>query len=114
MSNNNYKIKIGDIKDLINPMGYCYASDKITIDGLPVGYMYREKSEDEEDSGWRFYSGTETEEYVEKEHHFMMFDLNYLANCDPTIIPYLKAKKGIEFERIEGTDKFVEITDTSF
>jgi len=108
---NEYKIKPEDIKDLINPMGYCYASDTITIDGLPVGYMHREKSEDEEDSGWRFYSGTETEEYVEDEHHFMMFDLNYLANCDPTIIPYLKSKKGIELERVEGTDKFREIKE---
>jgi hypothetical protein len=108
---NNYRLKPENIKDLIHPSGYCYASDTITIDGLPVGYMYREKSEEEEDSGWRFYSGTETDEYVENEHHFMMFDLNYIANCDPSIIPYLKSKKGTELERIEGTDKFSIIED---
>ncbi|HCT30392.1 MAG TPA: DUF2185 domain-containing protein [Bacteroidales bacterium] len=109
MSSNNYKLKPEDIKDLINPMGYCYASDQITIDGMPVGFMYREKAEEEEDSGWRFYSGKETQEYVENGHHFMMFDLNYIANCDPAIIPYLKSKREIEYERIEGTDKFEEI-----
>lgn len=108
MNNNNYIIKIDNIRDLIPPMGYCYASDKITIDGFPVGYMHREQPEDAEDSGWRFYSGTETDEYVEDEYHFMMFDVNYIANCDPSIIPYLKSKRGTEFERIEGTDKFRE------
>lgn len=108
---NTYKIKVEDIKDLIHPMGYCYASDKITIDGLPVGYMYREASEEEGDSGWRFYSGTETDEYVEDEHHFMMFDVNYIANCDPAIIPYLKSKRGVELERVEGSNKFIEIKE---
>ncbi len=106
MNYNNYKIKPDQIKDLIEHKGYCYASDMITVDGLPVGYMHRETPEDEDDTGWRFYSGTETDEYVENEYHFMMFDLNYIANCDPTIIPYLKSKKGTELERIEGTNQF--------
>ena len=37
----------------------CIATDRITVDGLPVGYMYREKPEEGDpferyDSGWRF------------------------------------------------------------
>ena len=36
----------------------------------------------------------------------MMFDVNYIANCDPAIIPYLKSKVGTELERVDGTDKF--------
>jgi len=106
MNYNNYKLKPDQIKDLIEHPGYCYASDKITVEGLPVGYMHREIPEDEDDTGWRFYSGTETDEYVENEYHFMMFDLNYIANCDPAIIPYLKTKKGNELERVDGTEKF--------
>ncbi|MGD9977409.1 MAG: DUF2185 domain-containing protein [Bacteroidales bacterium] len=101
-----YKIKPEDVKELTPPRGYCYASDMITVDGLPVGYMHREKAEAEDDSGWRFYSGIETEEYVDNEYHFMMFDVNYIANCDPAIIPYLKSKVGTELERVDGTDKF--------
>ena len=101
-----YKIEPDNIKQLIAQSAYCYASDKITIDGMPVGYMYKEKPEDADDSGWRFYSGTETEEYVSNEYHFMMFDLNYIANCDPSIIPYLKNKVGTELERIGDTQTF--------
>lgn len=111
MSSNHYRIKPEQIKDLVPPMGYCYASDKITIDGEPVGFMHREQPEDPDDSGWRFYSGTETEEYVEDEHHFMMFDVNYIANCDPAIIAYLKSKRGSEWERVGGSDTFVQVVD---
>ncbi|MCB9001179.1 MAG: DUF2185 domain-containing protein [Bacteroidales bacterium] len=106
-----YKIKPEDVKEIVAGTRYCYASDRVSVDGLPVGYMYREKPEDEDDSGWRFYSGTETEEYVEDEYHFMMFDLNYIANCDPTIVPYLKTKVGAELERVSGTDKFQPVQD---
>lgn len=90
---------------------YCYASDRITVDGMPVGYMHREEPEDEDDSGWRFYSGDETEEYVAVPHHFMVFSLNYIANCDPAVIPYLKQKVGTELERIDGTDRFLILED---
>lgn len=106
-----YKISPDDVQELIVPRGYCYASDTITVDGMPVGYMYKEPPEEPDDSGWRFYSGTETEEYVADEYHFMMFDLNYIANCDPAIIPYIKNRIGTELERIEGTDRFRLVRD---
>jgi hypothetical protein len=104
-----YILKPDEIKELIEQKGYCYASDMITVDGHKVGYMHREAREDEDDSGWRFYSGQETEDYVENEHHFMMFDLNYIANIDPAIIPYLKMRTGAELDRIEGTDEFERV-----
>jgi hypothetical protein len=104
-----YKLRPEDIKELIPPMGYCYASDMITIEGHKVGYMHREPREEEGDSGWRFYSGLETEEYVEDEHHFMMFEVNYIANLDPDIIPYLKSRTGTEFERVENSNEFIKI-----
>ena len=111
MENFKYKLKPEEIKELITQKGYCYASDMITVEGFPVGYMHREAREEEDDSGWRFYSGLETEEYVENEYHFMMFDLNYLANLDPAIIPYLKMRTGTELERVEGTDTFEKVSE---
>lgn len=112
MSKFKYVIPPDQVKQLIEQKGYCYASDMITMDGYKVGFMHREKREDEDDSGWRFYSGHETEEYVENEHHFMMFDLNYIANIDPAIIPYLKSRTGTELERDEDTDTFSRISDS--
>lgn len=106
MTDNKYKLQVSDVQDLIKPMGYCIASDRITVDGEKVGFMYREEKEDDEDSGWRFLAGDETDEYLEDQQHFMMFDVNYIANIDPAIIPYLKWKKGSELERIKNSDTF--------
>ncbi len=92
-------------------MGYCYASDMITVDGHCVGFMHREEREEEGDSGWRFYSGLENEEYVEDPHNIMMFDVNYIANLDPAIIPYLKLRTGTELERVPGTDTLRRIEE---
>ena len=112
MADNKYKLQVADVQDLIKPMGYCIASDRITVDGEKVGFMYREEKEDGDDSGWRFLAGDETDEYLEDTHHFMMFDVNYIANLDAAIIPYLKWKKGTEFERIAGTDEFKKYNES--
>jgi len=104
-----FKLNPDDIKQLIGPMGSCLASDKITVDELPIGYMYREEPEEENDSGWRFLSGTETQEYIDDPNNSMVFEINTVANYDASIIPYLKSPIGSEFERVENSDKFAEI-----
>lgn len=111
MSNFRYVLSLDKIEPLIEQKGYCYASDMVTVDGHKVGYMHREPREDEDDSGWRFYSGLETDEYVDNEHHFMMFDLNYIANIDPAIIPYLKMRTGAELERNADADTFSRVEE---
>ena len=55
------KIKEDSIKRLINSVGGCMATDKITVDGELVDFMYREQPDFDSDSGWRFLSGTETQ-----------------------------------------------------
>jgi hypothetical protein len=52
-------MKAEEFIDLIPPMGFC-ATDKITVDGMNVGYMYREEPEDKMDSGWRFFQELKT------------------------------------------------------
>ena len=46
-----FKISRDQIRRLIPNMGGCYASDRITVDGAPVGYMYREPPDHDADSG---------------------------------------------------------------
>jgi hypothetical protein len=106
MKPKNFKLEAGQIKRLIKPMGGCIASDKITVEGLPVVYMYREEPDFEQDSGWRFFSGTETQEYVDDADNLAIYNVNTIANYDSAIIPYLELEEGTELERIEGTDKF--------
>ena len=87
------------IKRLIEPMGYCIASDRITVDGGKVGYMYREEGDGPADSGWRFFEGSENQEYADEPSHFGLYDVNTIANYDREIIPLLDSPVGSAFER---------------
>ncbi len=107
MSEDNFIIPPEEIKDLIKPMGFCLVSNKITVDGEKVGFMYREKPEDKNDSGWRFLSGTETQDYVDNPHTSKIMDTNTVANYDKAIIPYLSLPYGTELERLSDSDEFV-------
>ena len=110
MAEKNFKIKSDQFVDLVSPMGGCFATDKITVDGMKVGYMYREEPEEPMDSGWRFFSGTENQEYVDDPNNTMIYAVNTIANYDKAIIPYLNLPFGSELERVEGSDKFEIIT----
>lgn len=108
---NRFLIEPENIKQLIEPMGFGLVSDKITTQGNKVGYMYREEPEDEADSGWRFLSGTETQEYVENPNNSMLFEVNTIANYDPAIIPYINFPAGTELERKKDTDEFIPVEE---
>lgn len=107
----NFKLKADQIKRLIPNLGACIATDKITVDGLKVEYMYREESGEETDSGWRIFSGTETQDYVDNYKNSAVYDLNTIANYDKAIIPYLELPIGTELERIPDTDRFDKIDE---
>jgi hypothetical protein len=106
VSTKHFLFNESNIRDLVHEMGYSICSNKITVEGEKVGYMYREEPMDDEDSGWRFLSGTESQEYADNPDNSKAFGVNTIANHDPAIIPYLKLPKGTELERIEGTDNF--------
>jgi len=101
-----FKIPGHQIKRLIPNMGACFASDRITVDGAPVGYMYREQPDNGIDSGWRFFAGDEPEEYIDHPDNLAIYDVNTICNYDPAIIPFLDAPVDSSFSRIPGTDKF--------
>lgn len=106
MTPKKFKISGQDIKQLIIPIGGCIATDKITVDGEPVEFMYRETPQFDHDSGWRFLSGTETQEYADDADNWAIYDVNTIANYDASIIDYLDSPIGTELERVKGTNKF--------
>lgn len=83
-------------------MGYCLATDKITVDGLKVGYMYRENPDNEHDSGWRFFSGDEDDDYANNPENIDIHDVNTIAHYDNEIIPLLDAPYNVAFGRGEN------------
>lgn len=91
--------------------GSCFATDLITVHGHRVGFMYRENPDDDIDSGWRFFAGTESQDYVDNPENLAIYDVNTIANYDPEIIPLLNAPHRCAFQRDPDSGKFVS---TSF
>lgn len=106
-----YVLESDALADLAVGYGTAVASDQITVSGRAVGYMYRDEPEDDADSGWRFLSGDESQEYLDDERHVDVFDVNEIANLDEAIVPYLDADVGTQLVRIDGTDEFADADD---
>ncbi|WP_374204718.1 DUF2185 domain-containing protein [Rathayibacter sp. VKM Ac-2927] len=55
------------------------------------------------DTGWQFFSGDDSEEYLQDWSNLFVHSLNLVANCDPTIVPYLHLPRGTELLRTGAT-----------
>lgn len=87
------------IRPLLSNDDGCMATDRITVDGQLVGYMYREDSVAEADSGWRFLAGDETPAYMEDSSKHGVYAVNTIASHDTAIIPLLDSPAGAAFAR---------------
>src|SRR5689334_7452054 len=110
-TNKKFKLAAEQIKRLVEPIGGCIATDKITVEGELVDYMVREEPTNDIDSGWQFFSGTEDQEYIDNPENSAIYDVNTIAIYDPAIIPYLRFPIGTRPERLPGTNKFQIIPD---
>jgi hypothetical protein len=95
----HFKLSAEQIKPLAMGRGGAIASDKITVEGRLVGYMYRTRPHNEQDSGWAFLAGDETDNYMNEPKNHGIYDVNTIANYDPEIIPLLDAPEGSAFIR---------------
>lgn len=103
-----FKLRADQIERLVPPMGACIATDRITVDGEKVGYMYREDPDDENDSGWRFFAGDEDDAYANDPQRLAHYDVNTICNYDRSIIPHLDAELGTAFARDAETGELVQ------
>ena len=109
--NKRFAIPGEQIKPLVAPMGGCFITDRVTVDGLKIGYMYREEADRPEDSGWRFFSGDESPEYLDDLTHTGIYAVNTAANYDPDIIPYLEFPVPCAFEKVAGDHAYRRVAD---
>ena len=106
-----FKLSADQIKPLAEGRGACFATNMITVEGEPVRFMYREHPDNDVDSGWRFMSGYESDQYMENAENHGIYDVNTIANYDPSIIPFLDAEVGLAFEKVPGAQDFVLVED---
>ena len=88
-------------------MGYCLAPKRLVDNRLKVRFMYREEPDNEDDSGWRFFSGDEDDEYVNDPENIGLYDVNTILALDKDIGVYLSSPAGSVFERQDSSGPFV-------
>lgn len=84
----------------------CFASNKIFRDKEPVAVLFREAPEVPEDSGWRFFTGTETEEYMASPESMVFVSLGAVLRAGDAFVELLEAPVGSYFELNEETGQF--------
>lgn len=87
----NFRIPPENIRPIANGYGMCLIPDTILVTGLPVRLMYRVMPQYRQDSGWRFFAGTETAEYLSNRRLNGIYDVNIIANYCPEVIENLNA-----------------------
>jgi hypothetical protein len=98
-----FRLRADQIKSIATGYGGCIATDMITCGGRKVAFMYREATERDLDSGWRFMSGFESDEYMNDPENHAVYDVNTIANYDPTssrswvrrLVPHSSVKMGL-------------------
>ena len=104
-----FKLRADQLMPLATGHGGCIATDMITVQGMKVGFMYRQPPLNRQDSGWCFTAGTEPPEFMDDAANHSIYDVNTIANCDPDIIPLLDAPIGSAFERDHSTGEFFPV-----
>jgi hypothetical protein len=86
----------------------CFVTHNILYDGQPVGYLYREEPDYEDDSGWRFTTGTETDEYMDDSNNSSYVSLGAVLREDDSFVDLLDREAGVAFVK-DDEGRFVEL-----
>lgn len=91
-------------------LGRCIASKEISEHGRRIGFLYRETPVFEQDSGWRFFAGDESDEYAADPDNFAVCSMADISERHPDIQPLLQEAEGA-WEWSEAENGFVPAPD---
>lgn len=85
---------------------------KLVFEGdKTVRWAYRERPDREEDSGWRLFSGQETDEYPDDPSNISICRIYWLADFDPSLEDILRHGPGSAFERPDKNALWTKVED---
>ena len=95
---------------LSSALGRCIATKAVSELGEPVSFMYREAPVFENDSGWRFFSGDETDEYTDNPDNFTIYSISDITSSNPAIASFIAKPQGSAWE-IGENGEFQAVAD---
>jgi len=95
-------------------IGGVMASKMVTEQKQKVRFLYRQLPANEQDSGWRIFSGSEEQDYVDNPDNIGIYNPSTILKIDPSISELLLNPVGSAFERETEMAKWQEVNDFEF
>ena len=79
--------------------GYVIATKILVENNMPVLYAYREIARNHQDSGWRFFSGSESQAYIDDPENSGIYYATTILDIDDSIRSILNTPAPCAFKR---------------
>ncbi|GGX38295.1 DUF2185 domain-containing protein [Saccharospirillum salsuginis] len=91
----------------------CLASSLILNERpLPIRFFYKEEAQHANDTGFRFYSGFETDDFLMEEDAACVAPLDCMERLDPSIVDLVqRSEVGSVWERLPDSNDWVPVYD---
>jgi hypothetical protein len=106
-------IKKGDLRWVDCANLKAFVSELCFDEGECVRFLYRERPDRNEDSGWRMFTGHETDDYANDPKNTRLVDVGFMLDRDPSLLLPLKEAIGAVFERSTKDEPWKKVTDWS-
>ena len=90
--------------DNFPPIGGLMVSKKVVDENIKPRFMYREKRTRPEDSGWRIFTGFETDEYINNPENIGIYNPSTILKIDPSIENILLKGIGSVYEKKDNSE----------
>jgi hypothetical protein len=101
-----------DDDNLVNRYaGLCFVTKRVLEDGAPVGYLYREEPDNDDDSGWRFTANDESDDYINDSANVALVSLGAVLSVDDRFIALLDAPTGSAYAFDHNTQQFMAVEE---
>lgn len=74
-------------------------------------FAYREEADRDEDSGWRFFTGHEDDDYINDSNNIRICIVGWLLDFDPSIDAFIREPIGAVYERKNRKEGWYKVTD---
>ncbi|TDY34193.1 DUF2185 domain-containing protein [Janthinobacterium sp. 75] len=101
-----------DDDNLVNRYaGLCFVTKRVLEDGAPVGYLYREDPDNDDDSGWRFTANDESDDYINDSANVALVSLGAVLSVDDRFIRLLDSPAGSAYAFDHKTQQFMAVDE---